>query len=420
MDNEQPNEQTAVPQCHLWRMPQEIIDMIVDMAYAHKSGDCIKTIRAWNDEEIRRKKLGGHTYQIRPFKPKVDDFLVSKAFFALSAKAWFSVQTWEDGPTHKSSFFRSRLFYEYGTYVERPADSRLEGVVTCPRLHTAHIGMTTDNFDELILQEGLPASEQKLPWIDKLEAADFEKLKVTAALKKASGLREFSLRPVGYGYTKSDEDRQIWKDNVHALEEYVRPIVTGPKKLADEEYPKDCPRPLYAGSRVCWDTSDMLPEDFWKERSRAGGPFQVIARYKNLEDREVKAKELSGIYLERMLKLGVDADEMLRLAIELKNKEQHEKEEEEQCVEKSMVGAINEQCSSAIHDPTISDNTSVPSASQIETSSATEQSCDQLSTTTISTTGHRGADETREEYSADDKRDCGDPSENPSSNETLG
>ena len=324
MEDEQGPSQEATSPCHLWRMPQEIIDIIIDMAYGHNSRDGVKTIRAWNEEEIRRKKHGGHEYEMKPFKPKVDDFIVSKAFFVLAAKAWFGEQTWLDGPTYKSSFFRGRLFYEYGTYIQRPADSRLEAIVSCPRLHTAHIDVSPDHFDELILSDNSPASDPKLPWLDQLGPSDFEKLRITAAIKKASGLRHFSLRETACYFPKNDDEREMWHTNVKALEQYLRPFVTGPKKTPEDDYPGDRPRPLYSGSRVCWETSELLPEDFWKERTRNGGPFQVATRYRGLEERKEKAQELGSIFLERMAKLQMDPEELLSLAMEAKKKQEQE------------------------------------------------------------------------------------------------
>lgn len=324
MEDEQGPSQEATSPCHLWRMPQEIIDIIIDMAYGHNSRDGVKTIRAWNEEEIRRKKHGGHEYEMKPFKPKVDDFIVSKAFFVLAAKAWFGEQTWLDGPTYKSSFFRGRLFYEYGTYIQRPADSRLEAIVSCPRLHTAHIDVSPDHFDELILSDNSPASDPKLPWLDQLGPSDFEKLRITAAIKKASGLRHFSLRETACYFPKNDDEREMWHTNVKALEQYLRPFVTGQKKTPEDDYPLDRPRPLYSGSRVCWETSELLPEDFWKERTRNGGPFQVATRYRGLEERKEKAKELGSIFLERMAKLQMDPEELLQLVMEVKKKQEQE------------------------------------------------------------------------------------------------
>lgn len=69
---------TTTKPCYFWKPPQEVLDMIFELAYGNLSPSTLTDRTTWEVIEERRRRWKGHKYVPRPFGPyKIDEFMVS-------------------------------------------------------------------------------------------------------------------------------------------------------------------------------------------------------------------------------------------------------------------------------------------------------------------------------------------------------
>lgn len=116
--------------CLLFELPQELVDAIFEEVYApnpsassptssaEKNPQKILNASSWHHVE-RRKHAIDSTYTIRPYPgAHVNNFLVSKRFYALAAHAYASQRTWDpvkvDDVKASTTGNRSNIIVNYG------------------------------------------------------------------------------------------------------------------------------------------------------------------------------------------------------------------------------------------------------------------------------------------------------------------
>jgi len=78
-------------------LPQELLDVVFDLACPRIKAAKFYTENQWKEREVTRRREN-HEYIKRAFPSlKVDDFMVSKHFFILAAKAFIVNQLFERG-----------------------------------------------------------------------------------------------------------------------------------------------------------------------------------------------------------------------------------------------------------------------------------------------------------------------------------
>jgi hypothetical protein len=85
----------SIPRGYLWNCPQEIQDMIFELAFQRPHNLKLIFKRGWGFHEEEKSKADFANYVPRAFpRRKVHDWMVSKRFFGLAARAWFYAGEW--------------------------------------------------------------------------------------------------------------------------------------------------------------------------------------------------------------------------------------------------------------------------------------------------------------------------------------
>lgn len=233
-------------------LPVEIQDMIFKLSFPPKAGVNLYTRHDWCHEQIRDMRIP------RPYPgPKVNDFMVSKAFFVSAAKVYVTNQRifcgMKPDQVHHARLLRTPgIFTAFVQELEANLlffDS-LEHCASLKRLEA-----TVDSIDvELCFDGWEPDSTEPL------HKMYFLRCSIVRQVRKLRGLQHVTLRP-GYRPCNTDEEKQIWESNVHLLEDLIKSRVLLPKKTstwAVSIIPGAAAGPLYAGSRVRAHGSQLL------------------------------------------------------------------------------------------------------------------------------------------------------------------
>ena len=245
----------SCPKHNLLNIPHEIQSMIFDLAYSRPPGLRLRCRYNWGLDEVIRMKSSPFRYTMRPFpNVKVSEFLVSKQFFVGAAKAYVESRAFEDGISFalKGSVTGPvcGIVPAFAKEIVQNAGDVITGrYKDLPNLKIWNLGL-----DEFFFMELLP----KCAWKDVLTECDFEKLPAYEDLCKASGLIAFTVFSQKCYFVGAE--RQIWYQNLKALESAVQSHVIRPKTMSTPRLSKSSSvqrTPLYSGSAVCFGTSTL-------------------------------------------------------------------------------------------------------------------------------------------------------------------
>lgn len=242
-------------ECHFWKMPQEVQDMIFELAYGIKSQYKLKQtsvdphMQNWGSWETQ----GSLT-------EKVEELIVCKDWFRSAGKAWIQAQSihFVSGP--KIEFLGNGLFVTFARDISLDQHFDVysaEALCAYRSLRRLEIRIGAEHF----------STNSKCPWLFELDPEDFKKMDSAPYLLTLRDLKEFRLSTSSYHLRspKSQTEKVTWKKNLDAFESYAKTFVTRPKESIILPKPSNNsdPKPLYVGSLVCNGTPKMLPVRYY-------------------------------------------------------------------------------------------------------------------------------------------------------------
>ncbi|CAK1367730.1 unnamed protein product [Cercospora beticola] len=233
--------------CHFDRLPQELLYRICDFAYGHPAESGFTTKEQQTDWQLYQIKRGWST-SIRPFKPQVDQYMVSKRFFVSAIEAFVKAQHLDlsDGSEFIMAYIAEQKVFALFTRSATLSSLSLDYLQDFSTLRHLTIQVDCDHFgkDEW--------AADKFPWLYALQDGDIAELPFVRRLSNVRGLKTFNCKADVCYYAQTPVKLQMWEDNVSAICKYLLPIVTTKKTgVAPVHSFNDSGRqPLYRGSHV--------------------------------------------------------------------------------------------------------------------------------------------------------------------------
>lgn len=241
--HQESHTQSHKPQ-NLMDFPQELLDIIFDLAYPRLDGVTYIRKLAWDNREVERKRSDRANHTKQPFpSAKVNQFLVSKRFFVLAAKAFVANQAfgWNlnfaaigmhggvpGGIVHEFLTEVTIGYYDVFWAVELPS---LKAVTMqlCPTFFE-FLGEDVCVWQDALTDDGIERAAHKITTASRGSISSFR------------GLRDFQAEPRLCWHAKEDWQRDMWRANVEKFAAYVRTLVTQPRGEPDElEVPQNSP-----------------------------------------------------------------------------------------------------------------------------------------------------------------------------------
>lgn len=264
------------PRPHLFDLPQEIQNIIFDLAYPPVEGFKPVIRWHWNIREKGKRKSDGSTYTIQPFPPpKVSQFLVSKRFFLAAAKAFIGNQAFTDPESPRSlGVFghRQNIVTRFMTKAKLELRTlRYIGEATpfLPSLRFLTLTMEDDGFDLTELEDvKFDSIERRYPWEQELTDKDIRAVASYYHVERMAGVTEFCLicEDYRYRFDRTKEQKLLVELNVHKLENHIKSIVLKPRQSIEKVTPQDGGA-LYPGSKGSWENSETTEGNIKRQGS---------------------------------------------------------------------------------------------------------------------------------------------------------
>jgi hypothetical protein len=299
---------TSKPRLHLFALPQEIQDIIFDLAYP--SVGVFKPVIRWQWEyrEKQKRKEDGNTYTTRPFPPpKVSQFLVSRRFFLAAAKAFIGNQVIinTEGP------FRHELFTNGSQNVVTRFVAKatidlgsLKFIVGAeafaPNLKSLKLTVKDGDFDIL---------DPKYPWEEELDDYDVKAVASYHNIDYIAGVKEFHLMHYACDYAETNEEQLIYDLNVRKLGAYMKSIVLKPRQSI-EAFSSEDAAALYPASKVSLGGNKSIDSN-----TQGHGDCQGAAHF------DMELYELPSTVEDMMALLKKDGERFMKLVANLKIRE---------------------------------------------------------------------------------------------------
>lgn len=223
-----------------FNVPQELEDIIFDMAYPADSRARYISKKNWDQHEdevlrlsIHNSPPGAQHYTKKPFPtPKVTEFMVSRGFFAAASKAWVRNQHFQGGGFFGGSILKSipsplfdpglhrSIIFENCTDLEMDLDSPDCQLYRLPAIKLLSINLHSAAFESL---------EPKCAYNRALTEKELGTAIRFFNLDRLSGLKELSIRPAVCKFVPTSEQALVFRGNVQALEALVKPKALKPR-----------------------------------------------------------------------------------------------------------------------------------------------------------------------------------------------
>ncbi|EME39212.1 hypothetical protein DOTSEDRAFT_28386 [Dothistroma septosporum NZE10] len=250
------------PPCYFWKLPQELQSMVFEFAFGEeRSGELIMP-NGLKQREKERKQQRGSSYEIRKFTGhKVNDFMVSKQYFVDAAQAWFEAQCFSMVPGANGyvtdDILDLGLFRQYGTSIITYFGQK-DTLKEC--LALKHINL---RFMPRILE-----TDNLCPWLDQYTERDFAGLQRVKPALAGISRTQHEIAITTTFLDRIDDNapaKTVWLANVEGIAAYTRKMIASSRRnitvleqatvLVMAEYGT----PLYPGSRICFEHSNLLP-----------------------------------------------------------------------------------------------------------------------------------------------------------------
>lgn len=190
---------------------------------------------------------------------RVQGFMVSKEFFINAVKAWMHspfrnvAEQILEGIDHSWDLTDYGLFLQFRAEMDTFSTCLPDRASSCMNLKVLRLVISSPEFGQT--RESVCHTE--------LQSDDFEKMHLTKVLKRLRGLRVFELYPASS--LNSPLLNEKFQQSLKDYEAYIRSFVLLPKTRSTQPKVKTTigTSPLYLGSRVCSDSSKLLPADYY-------------------------------------------------------------------------------------------------------------------------------------------------------------
>lgn len=178
---------------HLFELPQEIQDMIFNLAYPPVNGFKALTKFQWEGRELTQTRNNGKTYTYRPFpSEKASEFLVSKRYFVSASRAFVSHQVFDaDFMAHIIRSHKHCIILPYVTKAHLPS--------CLPGYNVANIADFLPNLRSLTITIDHWDYEEAVPpgfaWEDKLSSKEVLAVVTNLRRDKVVGLKDVRIIP---------------------------------------------------------------------------------------------------------------------------------------------------------------------------------------------------------------------------------
>lgn len=213
-----------------FKIPQELEDMIFDMAYPAEDLSRYISKEDWDKREMDTLRESESDYTARPFPPAtVNDLMVSRGFYDSASKAWARNQRFHNSSSGNNAFRTLHFcFFNMGLHksfiVENCAelvlhhfDNQNSRVYDLPGLRYLSIEVNELLFKSL---------EPRFAWKCALSKEELETVMRSFKLDRLSALVKFTMSPKAFSYAKTPTHKRQFAENVQALEDLVKPIAT--------------------------------------------------------------------------------------------------------------------------------------------------------------------------------------------------
>lgn len=244
------------PPLQLFSLPQEIQDIIFDLAYPTDSGFQAISTSQWEERETDSSRKYGHSYERRPFPSvKVNEFLVSKRFFLSAAKAFVSHQLFDDDFLRiKANSGDWGVIHQFLTKIE------VTPLTLFMTLRSAGVPPDlkhmTINLSEHAISD---AVAPRFVWDDELNSKDLMMVIRSLQLDRLMGLKSLYITSDHF-YARRPAEEVIWQMNLRKLESLARALVTRPRYQKKVLSLRDA-QALYPDSRVSMTGNTSLVEE---------------------------------------------------------------------------------------------------------------------------------------------------------------
>ncbi|KAK6393946.1 hypothetical protein LTR65_002323 [Meristemomyces frigidus] len=217
---------------HLHGLPREIQDIIFEYAYPPVADLKLVDRRQWEFREKQRRMEASNTHEVAPFpSSKVNDFMVSKEFFAVAAEAYMKNNS--TSISDNASYLLTMTMMSGGITAAYLTHVKVllmlaNQLPSLPKLQRLTLTMSPADFDVV---------KTNHPLIDELDPSDFAQLNEIEYITKLRGLQEVRVQSVLHVRAVSDDQKHTLQANMDGLKAFLEAHVKGGTP-GSEEHPE--------------------------------------------------------------------------------------------------------------------------------------------------------------------------------------
>ncbi|KAK4897522.1 hypothetical protein LTR27_004666 [Elasticomyces elasticus] len=236
---------TAKP-ASLLGLPQELRDIIIEFAYPVAETITYIGHDDWHEREKARRRANGPEHASSPFKHKVDDWTISKAFFVDAARTFVRSQStnWP-GPSQRSTYScPTGICYAYTTAVSVSTGTGVRFCRPLPMLSTMTISVCIWDFEDW---------DTGCVWRRTLTVDELQDLKLYREIMRFRSLRRIVATDGEWNQgQRTADERAVWQSNIRLFQKVVNESLAAKNGTEAQQCAQEAngPKPLYLGSRV--------------------------------------------------------------------------------------------------------------------------------------------------------------------------
>lgn len=208
----------------LFDLPQELQDEIFALAYPREGHLTVSTKRTWECQKDHHRKLGRQgPYLSYVFVPKINEWLVSKRYLRIAAKAWMGAQSFSRPVNKLVSASNILLIDNCGLFIDYATEAsvvafgcfrrwQFKKIAECRSLRILEVEVGDNLFD---------AVKCKLAWTSSFTDAELMEVVTANGMVFAPGLQGLHLQPPrfsSYMDMDSAQEKATFASNLKRLE----------------------------------------------------------------------------------------------------------------------------------------------------------------------------------------------------------
>ncbi|KAK4500348.1 hypothetical protein PRZ48_008537 [Zasmidium cellare] len=222
---------TGVRNLRLFDLPQELLDIVYDLAYPEEEGLKLINISEWGRrQKILRQQDPARRTQSFP-KSKACAFLVCKAYFKPAITIWIGNQ-WIDSQLQETPIYGApKNMIDLRKYTKKLVCSDLPQtrmVAHFPAVKSLRLGLSTYDLS-------FDGSGFETPWSRQYDDQNIKQVKAYKTVIELRGLRSFEIFSTSRFQFLSDHENAVLKSNMKKLEDTARSYVTSSEEEVFED-----------------------------------------------------------------------------------------------------------------------------------------------------------------------------------------